>query len=77
VLSRQFLSILFWRLVFQLRRNFLLLKCLGAVIHIIPPHRPAITTKVNVQPVAEPELTRLTQEAGIFPDAVRTFPKGQ
>ncbi len=38
-------------------------------------HRTAITTKLKVQSVAE--LTRLTQEAGIFPDAVPTFPKGQ
>jgi FixJ family two-component response regulator len=38
-------------------------------------HRTAIMTKLKVQSVAE--LTRLTQEAGIFPDLVRTFPKGQ
>ena len=38
-------------------------------------HRTAITTKLKVQSVAE--LTRLTQEAGIFPEPVRTFPKGQ
>jgi len=38
-------------------------------------HRTAITTKLKVQSVAE--LTRLTQEAGIFPELVRTFPKGQ
>ena len=38
-------------------------------------HRTAITTKLKVQSVAE--LTRLTQEAGIFPELVSTFPKGQ
>jgi two-component system, LuxR family, response regulator FixJ len=38
-------------------------------------HRTAITTKLKVQSVAE--LTRLTQEAGLFPEPVRTFPKGQ
>jgi len=38
-------------------------------------HRTAITTKLKVQSVAE--LTRLTQEAGIFPEPVLTFPKGQ
>jgi two-component system response regulator FixJ len=37
-------------------------------------HRTAITSKLNVQSVAE--LTRLTQEAGIFSEPVRTFPKG-
>ena len=38
-------------------------------------HRTAITTKLKVQSVAE--LTRLTQEAGIFPEPAQTFPKGQ
>jgi len=38
-------------------------------------HRTAITTKLKVQSVAE--LTRLTQEAGIFAEPVTTFPKGQ
>ena len=38
-------------------------------------HRTAITAKLNVQSVAE--LTRLTQEAGIFPSLEGTFPKGQ
>lgn len=37
-------------------------------------HRTAITTKLKVQSVAE--LTRLTQEAGIFPEPAQTFPKG-
>jgi len=38
-------------------------------------HRTAITTKLQVQSVAE--LTRLTQEAGIFQELIHTFPKGQ
>jgi len=38
-------------------------------------HRTAITTKLQVQSVAE--LTRLTQEAGIFLAPAQTFPKGQ
>ena len=38
-------------------------------------HRTAITTKLKVQSVAE--LTRLTQEAGVFPETSLTFPKGQ
>jgi len=38
-------------------------------------HRTAITTKLKVQSVAE--LTRLTQEAGIFAEPVRTFSNGQ
>lgn len=38
-------------------------------------HRTAITTKLGVPSVAE--LTRLTQEAGIFADSAVTFPKGQ
>jgi FixJ family two-component response regulator len=38
-------------------------------------HRTAITTKLGVPSVAE--LTRLTQEAGIFADSTATFPKGQ
>jgi len=37
-------------------------------------HRTAITTKLKVQ--SEAELTRLTQEASIFPEPVPTFPKG-
>jgi hypothetical protein len=35
-------------------------------------HRPAITTKLGVQSVAE--LTRLTDEAGIFAASAPTFP---
>jgi two-component system, LuxR family, response regulator FixJ len=38
-------------------------------------HRTAITTKLGVPSVAE--LTRLTQEAGIFAGSAVTFPKGQ
>jgi FixJ family two-component response regulator len=37
-------------------------------------HRTAITTKLRVQSVAE--LTRLTDEAGIFTSAAPNFPKG-
>jgi two-component system response regulator FixJ len=37
--------------------------------------RTAITTKLKVQSVAE--FTKLTEEAGIFSESVRTFPKGQ
>ncbi len=47
---------------------------LGIHVRTVKLHRTAITTKLNVQSVAE--LTRVTQEAGIFPSA-RTFPKGQ
>jgi len=38
-------------------------------------HRTTITTKLKVQSVAE--LTRLTQEAGIFLELIQAFPKGQ
>ncbi len=38
-------------------------------------HRTAITTKLRVQSVAE--LTRLTEEAGVFSEGAVTFPKGQ
>ncbi|MGB2633420.1 MAG: response regulator [Candidatus Acidiferrum sp.] len=48
---------------------------LGIHERTVKLHRTAITTKLNVQSVAE--LTRLTQEAGIFPSLARTFPKGQ
>jgi len=48
---------------------------LGIHERTVKLHRTAITTKLKVQSVAE--LTRLTQEAGIFPEPVRTFPKGQ
>jgi len=45
---------------------------LGVHERTVKLHRTAITTKLKVQSVAE--LTRLTQEAGIFPEPVRTFP---
>jgi len=48
---------------------------LGIHERTVKLHRTAITTKLQVQSVAE--LTRLTQEAGLFPELVRTFPKGQ
>jgi len=48
---------------------------LGIHERTVKLHRTAITTKLQVQSVAE--LTRLTQEAGIFPQLPRTFPKGQ
>ena len=48
---------------------------LGIHERTVKLHRTAITTKLKVQSVAE--LTRLTQEAGILPKPVRTFPKGQ
>jgi len=48
---------------------------LGIHVRTVKLHRTAITTKLKVQSVAE--LTRLTQEAGIFPLPTRTFPKGQ
>jgi FixJ family two-component response regulator len=48
---------------------------LGIHERTVKLHRTAITTKLQVQSVAE--LTRLTQEAGIFPESLRTFPKGQ
>ena len=48
---------------------------LGIHERTVKLHRTAITTKLNVRSAAE--LTRLTQEAGIFPSLARTFPKGQ
>jgi FixJ family two-component response regulator len=48
---------------------------LGIHERTVKLHRTAITTKLNVQSVAE--LTQLTQEAGILPGLVHTFPKGQ
>jgi len=48
---------------------------LGIHERTVKLHRTAITTKLNVQSVAE--LTHLTQEAGLFAELVRTFPKGQ
>jgi FixJ family two-component response regulator len=48
---------------------------LGIHERTVKLHRTAITTKLGVRSVAE--LTRLTQEAGIFPASAPTFPKGQ
>jgi RNA polymerase sigma factor (sigma-70 family) len=48
---------------------------LGIHERTVKLHRTAITTKLQVQSVAE--LTHLTQEAGIFAELVHTFPKGQ
>jgi len=48
---------------------------LGLHERTVKLHRTAITTKLKVQSVAE--LTRLTHDAGIFPEPVGTFPKGQ
>ena len=48
---------------------------LGIHERTVKLHRTAITTKLKVQSVAE--LTKLTQKAGIFPEPVQTFPKGQ
>jgi len=61
--------------VVQGRLNKQIAGDLGIHERTVKLHRTAITTKLKVQSVAE--LTKLTQEAGIFPDAVRTFPKGQ
>ena len=60
--------------VVQGRLNKQIAYDLGIHERTVKLHRTAITTKLNVQSVAE--LTRVTQEAGIFPSA-RTFPKGQ
>jgi len=48
---------------------------LGIHERTVKLHRTAITTKLQVQSVAE--LTHFTQEAGIFAELVHTFPKGQ
>jgi len=48
---------------------------LGIHERTVKLHRTAITTKLHVQSVAE--LTRLTQQAAIFPASPPTFPKGQ
>ena len=61
--------------VVQGRLNKQIAYDLGIHERTVKLHRTAITTKLNVQSVAE--LTRLTQEAGLFPSLVRSFPKGQ
>ena len=48
---------------------------LGIHERTVKLHRTAITTKLGVQSVAE--LTRLTQEAGLFAASELTFPKGR
>jgi FixJ family two-component response regulator len=50
-------------------------KAVGIRERTVKLHRTAITTKLGVPSVAE--LTRLTQEAGIFTASAPTFPKGQ
>jgi FixJ family two-component response regulator len=47
---------------------------LGIHERTVKLHRTAITTKLGVQSVAE--LTRLTDESGIFTASALTFPKG-
>ncbi len=61
--------------VVQGRLNKQIAADLGIHERTVKLHRTAITTKLRVQSVAE--LTRLTQEAGIFLPPERTFPKGQ
>jgi len=61
--------------VVQGRLNKQIAGDLGIHERTVKLHRTAITSKLKVQSVAE--LTRLTQEAGIFSEPVRTFPKGQ
>ncbi|HTS56544.1 MAG TPA: response regulator [Terriglobales bacterium] len=60
--------------VVQGRLNKQIAGDLGIHERTVKLHRTAITSKLKVQSVAE--LTRLTQEAGIFSEPVRTFPKG-
>ncbi len=61
--------------VVQGRLNKQIADDLGIHERTVKLHRTAITTKLNVRSVAE--LTRLTQQAVIFPSPARTFPKGQ
>jgi len=63
--------------VVQGRLNKQIAGDLGIHERTVKLHRTAITTKLGVQSVAE--LTRLTQEAGMFPvpAPAPTFPKGQ
>ena len=61
--------------VVQGRLNKQIAGDLGIHERTVKLHRTAITTKLKVQSVAE--LTKLTEEAGIFEEPVRTFPKGQ
>jgi len=61
--------------VVQGRLNKQIAADLGIHERTVKLHRTAITTKLGVQSVAE--LTRLTDEAGIFTSSAPTFPKGQ
>jgi len=61
--------------VVQGRLNKQIAGDLGIHERTVKLHRTAITTKLGVQSVAE--LTRLTDEAGIFTASAQTFPKGQ
>lgn len=61
--------------VVQGRLNKQIAGDLGIHERTVKLHRTAITTKLVVQSVAE--LTRLTDEAGIFTASAHTFPKGQ
>ncbi len=61
--------------VVQGRLNKQIAGDLGIHERTVKLHRTAITTKLGAPSVAE--LTRLTQEAGIFPTSAPTFPKGQ
>ena len=61
--------------VVQGRLNKQIAGDLGIHERTVKLHRTAITTKLGVQSVAE--LTRLTDEAGLFTTSAPTFPKGQ
>ncbi len=61
--------------VVQGRLNKQIANDLGIHERTVKLHRTAITTKLGVPSVAE--LTRLTQEAGLFTEPAPTFPKGQ
>jgi two-component system response regulator FixJ len=61
--------------VVQGRLNKQIAGDLGIHERTVKLHRTAITTKLRAQSVAE--LTRLTDEAGIFKASGPTFPKGQ
>jgi FixJ family two-component response regulator len=61
--------------VIQGRLNKQIASDLGIHERTVKLHRTSITSKLGVPSVAA--LTRLTQEAGVFPAADLTFPKGQ
>ena len=54
------------------RMNKQIADALGIGVRTVKLHRTAITTKLGVRSAAE--LTRLTQEAGLFGDTTLTFP---